>query len=63
MKISRRFHFAAAHRLPFHNGLCKNLHGHTYFLEVILKKFYFNDDVLLDFLEFDSIVNYVIVSK
>lgn len=26
--------FAAAHRLPDHEGKCRNLHGHTYTLEV-----------------------------
>ncbi len=24
------------HRLPFHNGLCKNIHGHSYEAHVIL---------------------------
>jgi len=32
--ISKTVTFDAAHRLPFHEGLCKNLHGHTYKLEV-----------------------------
>jgi len=32
--ICKRFKFDAAHRLPHYNGPCKNLHGHTYFLDV-----------------------------
>ncbi|HEX59299.1 MAG TPA: hypothetical protein ENF26_04020, partial [Methanomicrobia archaeon] len=27
--------FSAAHRLPQHEGKCKELHGHTYKVEVI----------------------------
>lgn len=34
LTITKIFNFSAAHRLPEHNGKCKNLHGHTYKLEV-----------------------------
>lgn len=30
MKIAKEFHWEMGHRLPFHNGKCKNLHGHSY---------------------------------
>ncbi len=29
-RIAKDFRWEMAHRLPFHNGLCKNLHGHSY---------------------------------
>src|SRR5690606_22498239 len=32
--ICKKFEFEAAHQLPFHDGKCKNLHGHTYKVEV-----------------------------
>ena len=32
--LTVKFDFAASHQLPFHTGLCKNLHGHTYFVEI-----------------------------
>ncbi len=32
--ITRKFKFAAAHRLPNYDGICSNLHGHSYELEV-----------------------------
>jgi len=32
--ISKKFRFDAAHFLPHHEGKCKNLHGHTWELEV-----------------------------
>ena len=32
--IRKTYKFEAAHQLPGHNGKCKNLHGHSYVLEV-----------------------------
>lgn len=34
MNITRIYHFEAAHQLPNHDGKCRNLHGHSYKLEV-----------------------------
>ncbi len=36
--ITKIFEFAAAHRLPYHDGLCHNLHGHSYKLEITVGK-------------------------
>lgn len=36
MNITRIFTFDAAHMLDTHDGKCRNLHGHTYRLEVTL---------------------------
>jgi len=33
-EVGKIFSFSAAHKLPHHKGLCKNLHGHEYKLEV-----------------------------
>ena len=33
MRVAKRFTWEAAHRLPWHDGLCKNNHGHSYILE------------------------------
>ena len=30
MKIAKEFTWEMGHRLPFHTGKCKNLHGHSY---------------------------------
>jgi 6-pyruvoyltetrahydropterin/6-carboxytetrahydropterin synthase len=32
--ICKRFEFHAAHHLPNHKGKCKNVHGHTYLLDI-----------------------------
>ena len=34
MIVAREFSFDAAHHLPRHPGKCRNLHGHTYRLQV-----------------------------
>lgn len=34
--ISKQFRWEMGHRLPFHDGLCKNIHGHSYEAHVIL---------------------------
>lgn len=33
-RICKVFSFDAAHQLPLHDGKCRNLHGHTYRVEV-----------------------------
>lgn len=30
MKIAKEFRWEMGHRLTFHKGLCRNLHGHSY---------------------------------
>lgn len=33
MEITRRIEFDAGHRIPSHQGQCRNVHGHRYVLE------------------------------
>lgn len=37
ISICKIFEFHAAHRLSDHDGKCKNLHGHTYKLEIEMR--------------------------
>jgi len=37
MRIGKVFKFEAAHQLPNHDGKCRNLHGHSYRVEVELE--------------------------
>lgn len=37
MQIRKHFTFEAAHVLPYHQGKCARLHGHSYRLEVALR--------------------------
>ncbi len=34
IRITRRFHFEMAHALQGYEGLCRNIHGHSYHLEI-----------------------------
>jgi 6-pyruvoyltetrahydropterin/6-carboxytetrahydropterin synthase len=36
LTVTKEFRFEAAHKLPYHDGKCRGLHGHSYqfFLEV-----------------------------
>lgn len=36
MQVGKTFTFDAAHRLQNHNGKCRNLHGHTYRVDVTI---------------------------
>tara|TARA_Y100001935_G_C17283654_1_gene499023 strand:- start:1116 stop:1568 length:453 start_codon:yes stop_codon:yes gene_type:complete len=36
IRITKEFKFEMAHALPNHEGLCKNVHGHSYVLAVTL---------------------------
>lgn len=49
MKIAKRFRFEGAHRLPWHEGLCKNLHGHSYTMFVEIEGELDANGLLMDF--------------
>jgi 6-pyruvoyltetrahydropterin/6-carboxytetrahydropterin synthase len=34
ISITRKFEFDAGHRIPNHNSVCRNIHGHRYVLEL-----------------------------
>lgn len=35
--IKKTIHFAAAHRLMYYEGACRNIHGHNFFITVTLE--------------------------
>lgn len=37
MLVTKEFTFDMGHRLPNHNGKCRNIHGHTYKLQVTVE--------------------------
>jgi len=49
MKIAKRFRFEGAHRLPWHEGLCKSLHGHSYTMYVEIEGELDEKGLLMDF--------------
>ncbi len=63
MIIGREFIFDSAHKLDWHKGDCKNLHGHTYKLQILIKGKISSDGIIIDFGDLDKIVKGEILSK
>ena len=65
--ITKIFEFAAAHQLPHHKGLCKNIHGHTYILHVEVGGTIYSagssEGMIMDFGDLKRIVNEEIINK
>ena len=57
ISISKTFKFDAAHRLPYHEGKCANLHGHEYRLQVEITGKVNSVGMICDFGVLKSIVN------
>ena len=49
MKIAKRFRWEGAHRLPWHDGPCKDLHGHSYEMFVEVEGELDENGLLMDF--------------
>lgn len=61
------FKFEAAHYLPYHEGKCKNMHGHNYKLEVTFGGTPFTEGkskgMVIDFSDLKQLVNESIIQK
>jgi len=55
-KIAKEYHWEMSHRLPFHDGPCKNLHGHSYKLILSLEGELDKNSMVLDYYEIDRII-------
>ena len=64
LTITKSVKFDAAHVLTNHNGLCKNLHGHTYRVDVSVRQAE-NDssDMVMDFKDVKNICEETVLSK
>jgi 6-pyruvoyltetrahydropterin/6-carboxytetrahydropterin synthase len=54
MRVAKRFRWEAAHRLPWHQGGCASLHGHSYTLHVEVEGDVDERGMLVDFKELRS---------
>lgn len=62
--VTKSVSFDAAHILTNHQGLCKNLHGHTYRVEVaVAQAAEATDDMVIDFKDLKAILEEVILSR
>lgn len=55
-KIAKDFHWEMCHRLPFHKGPCKNIHGHSYKMRIELEGETNGDSMILDFYDIEQVV-------
>ncbi|WAX71809.1 6-carboxytetrahydropterin synthase QueD [Gallibacterium anatis] len=66
LKVAKEFSFDMAHLLDGHDGKCKNLHGHTYKLQVIVSGETENSGakkgMVIDFADLKKVVNDLIIS-
>ena len=60
---TKKFRFEMAHMLSNHPSLCKNVHGHSYVLEVTAIANNNDCDMVVDFSDLKQLVNSVIVDK
>ena len=54
--ISKQFRWEMGHRLPFHEGLCKNVHGHSYEAHVILSGEPDQHGMVMDYYDMKSLI-------
>jgi 6-pyruvoyltetrahydropterin/6-carboxytetrahydropterin synthase len=67
IRLTRLFTFEAAHALQHYKGACRNIHGHSYKLQVtiigtpIVSETHPNDGMVLDFKELKQLVQETIL--
>ena len=68
VRVTKKFSFEMAHALEGHDGKCRNIHGHSYFLYVTIIGQPFNSDdnpkngMVIDFADLKVIVNKEIIA-
>ena len=60
MKISCDFHWEMGHRLPAHPSGCKNVHGHSYTMRVVIEGDVQPNGMVMDFYDLKKIVEPVV---
>ncbi|NLD46595.1 MAG: 6-carboxytetrahydropterin synthase QueD [Clostridiaceae bacterium] len=63
VSVSKVFTFDSAHHLNEYNGKCKNIHGHTYKLEITVKGYPDKNGLVVDFHDLNDIVENEVLSK
>jgi 6-pyruvoyltetrahydropterin/6-carboxytetrahydropterin synthase len=69
VRVTKRFHFEMAHTLYGYDGLCCNIHGHSYNLEVTIsgeplhKPAHPKDGMIIDFGDLKNIVKSKITER
>jgi len=62
LDVTKIFTFDSAHKLENYEGNCKNLHGHTYKLEITIRGKLDQRGMVMDFNELKTIVQEKVIS-
>lgn len=60
MKIAKEFRWEMGHRLPFHQGKCVNLHGHSYKMLVEVEGDLDENGMVIDYYDLKAIINPIV---
>ena len=60
MKIAKEFKWEMGHRLPFHKGKCKNLHGHSYKMMVEFTGDLDENSMVMDYYDVKAVVGPIV---
>lgn len=69
IRITKQFSFEMAHALMHYDGLCKNIHGHSYRMDVTIQGTPETDDnspkkgMIMDFGDLKKMINRVIIDE
>jgi len=55
-RIAKEFRWEMSHRLPYHEGLCKNIHGHSYKLKLELEGETDSRGMIVDYYDIERII-------
>ncbi|MCX7930103.1 MAG: 6-carboxytetrahydropterin synthase [Chlorobi bacterium] len=58
--IAKEFRWEMGHRLPFHSGHCRNLHGHSYRMRVEIEGIPDANGMVMDFYDLARIVEPIV---
>jgi 6-pyruvoyltetrahydropterin/6-carboxytetrahydropterin synthase len=56
-RIAKEFRWEMGHRLPYHNGGCRNIHGHSYRMQVAIDGTLDKGGMVLDYFVLKEIVD------
>lgn len=59
-KISKEIKWEMSHRLPFHKGQCKNIHGHSYKLRVDITGVMDKNGFVIDFYDVEKLLTTIV---
>lgn len=57
VRIAKDFHWEMGHRLPFHEGGCRNIHGHSYRMRVVVEGHLDKHGMVMDYFDMKEIID------